>query len=87
MSTENDYLELEIWELIGLVLANNPHARNRKEISREFKVSTSTVSRWADNPKIDGIELSLTDLARLQRFTGDQRIKEWVDNFFKVHGA
>jgi hypothetical protein len=49
--------QLHPYELIGYIIHNNPAFKGPKGIAVDTQVDISTVYRWAENPKNNGIEL------------------------------
>ena len=78
--------EMHLHELVMLVIKENPKGKNRKQIAVEFGVDESTVARWTFSAKNKGIRICVDDLIRLKHYTGDLRIKRWVDERLQERG-
>lgn len=65
---------MQTWEIVKLILRDNPGGKSPKQIASFLNVSLSTVYRFAEDPTSSGVAIPTDKITQLSVFTGDDRL-------------
>lgn len=72
-----DYTNYRRFEIIRMILDNNPAAKSPKQIAVEMDRALSTVLKWGEDPEGSGSPLPRDLEEAFIRVTQDKRLYEW----------
>lgn len=70
--------EMKEFQVINMILQENPRRRSVADIARHFGLAEGTVYRWGQDPLAGGSPIPKKYIIGLAEYTGDGRYIEWI---------